>query len=142
MCKNIYVVGPFIPPGETKLCTTILDKEYSKINILMEDMRQTWVSDGCFIIMDGWTDIKHQPLINLIVTSTSGAYFLIVIDCLGKREDESFQFQILKDAIEKVGAANVVQVVIDSAQVCKSASLMVESTYRHFLNPVLCTCIE
>ena len=65
--------------------------------------------------MDGWTNIKYRPLINLIVTNTIGAYFLSVIDCSGKKKDASFQFQILKDAIEEVGASNVVQVVTDSA---------------------------
>ena len=132
MCKDIYAADPsFVPRGETKLHTTILDKEYSKVNILMEDMRQTWMSDGCSIIMDGWTDLKHRSLINLIVTSTAGAYFLRAVDYLGKKKDASFQFQILKDAIEEVGASNVVQVVIDSAWVCKSVGLIVESTYRH-----------
>ena len=54
MCKDIYVAGPsFVPLGETKLRTTILDKEYSKVNILVEDMRKIWMTEGCSIIMDG-----------------------------------------------------------------------------------------
>lgn len=81
MFKDVICAGPSsVPPGETKLHTTLLDKEYYKVTILMEDMRQTWMRDGCSIIMDGWTDIKHQPLINLIVTSTAGSYFLRVVD--------------------------------------------------------------
>jgi hypothetical protein len=37
----------------------------------------------------------------------------------------------LRDVIEEVEAANVVQVITDSTRVCKSAGLMVEGTYRH-----------
>ncbi|KAH9292010.1 hypothetical protein KI387_042802, partial [Taxus chinensis] len=113
---KITRAGPsYVPPGETKLRTTILDKNYSKINILMEKMKATWVTTGCNIIMDGWTNIRHHPLINIMVTCTEGPYFLKAIDCSGHVKDADFQFQILRDAIEEVGLENVVQVVMDAA---------------------------
>lgn len=83
----------------------------------MEDLRQTWITDGYSIITNGSTDIKHWPLISLIVTSSAGSYFLRAIDCTGKRKDAAFQFEILRKAIEEVGASNVVQVVTTSARV-------------------------
>lgn len=86
---------------------------------------------ACSIVMDGWTDCRCQPLINVIVTCPAGSYFLRAIDCSGRHKDADFQFSILRDAIEEVGAANVVQVITNSARVCKSAGLMVEGTYRH-----------
>lgn len=50
---KVIRAGPsYVPPGETKLRTTILDN-YSKINILTERMKDTWVTSGCNIIMDG-----------------------------------------------------------------------------------------
>ncbi|KAH9326223.1 hypothetical protein KI387_006401, partial [Taxus chinensis] len=64
-------------------------------------MKVTWVSHGCSIIMDGWTDIRHRPLINIIVSCKNGSYFLRAIDCSGKRKDAKFQYQILKDATEE-----------------------------------------
>jgi hypothetical protein len=89
--------GPsYVPPGETKLRTTILDKNYSKINLLMEKMKECWVKTGCNIVMDGWTDISHRPLINIMVTCTEGPYFLKVVDCSGHRKDADFQFEVLK----------------------------------------------
>ncbi|KAH9293455.1 hypothetical protein KI387_041340, partial [Taxus chinensis] len=132
MFKDVIVVGSsYVPPGEHKLRTSLLDKEYSKVSVVMEEMRQTWIRVGCSIIMDGWTDIKHRPLINIIVTCPVGPYFLRAIDCTGKRKDATFQFQILKDAIEEIGPSNVVQVVTDSARVCKLAGMMVEGAYKH-----------
>ncbi|KAH9289309.1 hypothetical protein KI387_033426, partial [Taxus chinensis] len=132
MFKDVIAAGSsYVPPGEHKLRTNLLDKEYSKVSVVMEEMRQTWIRVGCSIIMDGWTDIKHQPLINIIVTCPAGPYFLRAIDCTGKRKDATFQFQILKDAIEEIGPSNVVQVVTDSARVCKLAGMMVEGAYKH-----------
>jgi hypothetical protein len=107
--KDIATIGPsFIPHEDHKLYTTLLDKEYSKVNVLMEEMRQISMRTGCFIVMDGWTDIRHWPLINVIVTCPVVSYFFRVVDCLGTHKDADFQFSILRDAIEEVGAANVV----------------------------------
>lgn len=127
-CKDIYAAGPsFVPVGETKLRTFVLNKDYSKVVILMEDMRQTWM-----LYHHGWAD-RYQTLAThqSYCQFTTCSYFLIAIDCTGKRKDVPFQFQILKDAIEEVGPSNVVQVVTDSARVCNLAGVMVESTYRH-----------
>ncbi|KAH9329297.1 hypothetical protein KI387_001405 [Taxus chinensis] len=97
----------------------------------MEEMRSTWVSHGCSIIMDGWTDIRHHPLINIIVSCREGPYFLRAVDCSGKKKDAEFQFTILRDAIEEVGPANVVQVITDAAYVCRAAGKLVEAHYQH-----------
>jgi len=120
-----------VPLGEHKLRTTVLERHVSNINVQKEELRQTWVRLGCSIVMDGWTDIAKRPLINIIVTCRDGPFFLRAIDCSGKRKDASFQFELLRDAIEEVGPANVVQVVTDAAAVCRSAGLLVQSKYKH-----------
>jgi hypothetical protein len=87
MVKDIATVGPsFIPLGNHKLRTTLLDKKHSKFNVLMEEMRQTWMRTGCSIVMDGWTDIRHQPLINVIVTCPTSSYFLKSCRLFGETE--------------------------------------------------------
>jgi hypothetical protein len=84
MVQAIAKIGPsYVPPGEHKLRTTILDRQVSKINVQKERMRQTWLRFGCSIVMDGWTDIRKRPLINIIVTSSEGPFFLKVVDCSG-----------------------------------------------------------
>ena len=80
------------------------------------------MDSGCSIIMDGWMDISHRPLINIMVTCTKGPYFLKAVDCSGHRKDVDFQYHVLKDAIEEVGPQNVVQVVTNAAHVCKAAT--------------------
>jgi hypothetical protein len=75
MVKAIATIEPsYVPPGEHKLRTVILDRQVSNITLHKEQMRQTWVREGCSIVMDGWTDIAKRPLINIIVTCREGAF--------------------------------------------------------------------
>ena len=70
MVQSIAAIGTsYIPRGEHKLRTIVLERKVSKINVQKEQMRQTWARFGCSIVMDGWTDISKHPLINIIVTS-------------------------------------------------------------------------
>jgi hypothetical protein len=57
--------------------------------------------------------------------------FLRAKDCSGEVKDNTFIAGILISAIEQVGSANVVQVIIDNAPVCKAVGLIVESRYNH-----------
>ena len=140
MVHAIATAGPsYVLPGETKLRTSILEREVSKITMQKEVFKQTWVTFGCSIVMDGWTDIAKRPLINIIVTCRDGPYFLRAIDCSGKRKDATFQFELLRDAIEEVGPSNVVQVVIDAAAMCRSTGLLIQGRYKHiFGHLVVC----
>jgi len=132
MMKKVFAAGPsFQPPGYNKMRTTLLDRGVSKMQGVMEGLRKSWVEYGCSIVMDGWTNIQQRPLLNIIVTSPSGPYFLKAIDCSGKMKDAAFQYEVLKDAIEEIGPTNVVQVITDAAPVCRSAGLMIQSRYKH-----------
>ena len=81
--------------------------------------------------MDGWIDIQKCPLINIIVTSSEGPFFLKAVDCSGKHKDASFQFELLQETIENVGPDSVVHVVIDATTICKSIGLLIQSRYQH-----------
>lgn len=110
--EEVRLAGPsYVLPGETRLRTSILEKQYSRCSLMMQEMKATWVRSGCSIIMDGWTDIRQRPLINIMVSCSEGPYFLRAVDCSGKKKDAEFQFLLLKEAIEEVGSSNVVQVI-------------------------------
>ena len=68
MVQAIAASGPsYVPPGEHKLRTVVLDRQVSNITMQKENMRLIWVKKGCSIVMDWWTDIYKRPLINIIV---------------------------------------------------------------------------
>jgi hypothetical protein len=114
MVRKIIDVGPgYTPPGYNKMRTSLLDKRVTRVQGLMGDLKQSWILTGCSIVMDGWTDIQQRPLLNIIVTSSTGPYFLRAIDCIGKLKDATFMFEVLKDAIDEVGPSNAVHVIIE-----------------------------
>ena len=80
--------------------------------------------------MDGWTDCRNRQLINIIVSSMSGPYFLRAIDCSGQEKNTIFLKDQLCDAIAEVGPSNVVQVITDAAPVCKATETMVQKEYK------------
>lgn len=55
-------------------------------------------------------DIKYHTLINVMVTCIEGPYFLRNIVWLWHHKDMILYFHILKDALEKFGPHNVLQV--------------------------------
>ena len=57
--------------------------------------------------------------------------FLKAVDCEGQVKDGPFIANILIEAIEQVGARNVVQVITDNAKNCRAAGLLVEERYQH-----------
>ena len=97
----------------------------SIINVQKEQMKEVWVKLGCFIVIDGWTNITKRPLINMIVTCVGGPLFLRAIDCSGKCRDATFQFKLLSDAIKEVRPESVVHVVTDVTKLCKLTGLLV-----------------
>jgi hypothetical protein len=99
----------------------LLDKGVTRMQGLTGDLKQSWILTGCSIVMDGWTNIQQRPLLNIIVTSLAGPYFLRAIDCSGKLKDATFMFEVLKDAIDEVGPSNVVHVITDATLVCRAA---------------------
>eukprot|EP00253_Pinus_taeda_P035891 PITA_35891 len=118
-------------PGYENLRTVLVDKEKSRLERAMAPLKASWSVDGCSIVMDGWTDCRNRPLINIIVSSMSGPYFLRAIDCSGQEKNAMFLKDQLCDAIAEVGPSNVVQVIADAAPVCKAAGAMVQKEYKH-----------
>jgi len=113
--KKIIVVRPrYTPPGYNKMRTSLLDKGVTKLQGLMGDLKKSWLHLGCSIVMDGWTDIQQRPLLNIVVTSLAGPYFLRAIDCSGKLKDATFMFEVLKDAINEVGPSNIVHIITNA----------------------------
>ena len=118
-------------PSFERVRTTLLDDEVKLIDEQLKPIKDSWIETGVTIVSDGWKDAKNRPLINVLAVSPKGAMFLKAIDCEGKVKDGPFIANILIEAIEQVGARNVVQVITDNAKNCRAAGLLVEERYQH-----------
>ncbi|KAM0918640.1 hypothetical protein ACQ4PT_008727 [Festuca glaucescens] len=109
------------PPAYEKARTTLLDACKRKVETDLDPVRQTWYSHGVSIVSDGWTNMKNQPLINVMASNSCGSMFLYAEDFSGQEKTGEAIAEFLLQAIEEIGPANVLQVVTDNASNCKVA---------------------
>eukprot|EP01018_Ginkgo_biloba_P003363 Gb_02333 [translate_table: standard] len=106
------------PPCYEALRTTILHRSKERLTNKLQSIKETWKHIGCTIISDGWSDMKHRPLINVLVYSPQGVLFVKAVDTMDHKNTLEFIFKILEEAVLEVGEENVVQIVIDSSSNC------------------------
>ncbi|GBG84875.1 hypothetical protein CBR_g39337 [Chara braunii] len=109
-----------------------------RVVMRVEELRQEWPTIGCMLQLDGWTDRRQRPHINVMVSFPKGSIFWRSV-CMSRRnKGASAYYAILKRAIEEIGAEAVVGVVMDNAAICAAAGRMVEADHPHIFS-VPCT---
>ena len=124
--------GPkgYRPPSSEKLRTSLFDKEKAKI-------KDQWPIFEISIVSDGWSNIKNQPLINVMAISGGRAMFLNGIDCSGNEKSCLYIVDLLLKSIELVGIYNVIQVLTDNASACKHTEKIITKTYPHIFGLIV-----
>lgn len=84
---------------------------------------------GCALCADGYTDAASRPLLNNLIVTSKGALFFSAVDSTGKAKTAPYICEQLSLVIERIGVANVVCVITDSAANCKAAGALIELVY-------------
>ena len=63
---------------------------------------------------DGWTDQRTRTLLNFLVNCPRGTMFIESIDASSYSKDRNKMLNLLDNFVEKIGEANVIQVVTAS----------------------------
>ena len=129
--KSASQLPGYVPPGYNSLRTTLLQKEKSNIENLLEPIKKTWNEKGVSICSDGWSDAQRRPLINIMAASESGPMFFKAINYEGETKDNHFITNLLINTIQDIGPQKVVQVIIDNDVVCKAAGHIMEAKFQH-----------
>ncbi|KAL8548055.1 hypothetical protein ACS0TY_007387 [Phlomoides rotata] len=93
MCDMISRAGPgFKPPTyhEVRTC------------------RDEWKKVGCSLMVDGWTDKRQRTLINFLVNSPKGTFFLESVDASEYAKIGEKMVELIEGVINKIGGENVV----------------------------------
>ena len=122
------------PPSFHSLGTKLLTKVKGDLIDELKPVRDVWTTNGCTITSDGWSNTHNVLLLNILSVSIHGAYFLKSIDTSGFEKTGEYIAKHLIDAINEVGANNVVQVITDNGSNCKSARQKVEQTFPHIIS--------
>ena len=92
---------------------------------------------------DGWSDRRGRHLINFLVNSPEGTYFLESVDASSECQDARMIADLLEKRIVDVGVNNVVQVVTDNGANYKAAGkLLMERIPTLYWSPCACHCLD
>ncbi|KAL4587556.1 hypothetical protein LXL04_000428 [Taraxacum kok-saghyz] len=114
------------PPSSEKTRTVLLDECVRDVDKDLIPVKDTWYTQGVSIVSDGWSNVKHKPLLNVLAVNARGAVFLYAQDYSGVEKTGVEISKFLIGAIENVGSSNVLQVVTDNAANCKAAGREIE----------------
>ncbi|GBG90070.1 hypothetical protein CBR_g50163 [Chara braunii] len=117
-----------------KARTTRVEATKGRVTARVEELRRQWPSTVCMLQLDGWTDRRSRPHINVMVSFPKGAIFWRSV-CMSNRENGvTSYYEILKRAIKEVGPDAVVGIVMDNAAVCAAAGRMIEAEFPHIFS--------
>ena len=148
MVRAIAQVGPtesWTGLDYKKMRTTMLDEQKALIDKALVPVKSGWQEFGCTIISDGWADVRRRHIINILVSSCLGTYFLGAVDAgkAGEKITGEFIYGHIRQAILEVGPENVVQVVTDNASNCKAMGTMVEAEFPRIVwTPCAAHCLD
>ena len=102
------------PPSPHLLGEPLLQDAVKLTDTMREDHKHAWKHYGCTLMSDGWTDRRGRHLINFLVNSPEGTYFLESVDASSEIHDAFMLADLLGKKVEEIGKENVVQVVTDN----------------------------
>eukprot|EP00253_Pinus_taeda_P024452 PITA_24452 len=133
----------YVPLRSEVLRTTLLNKTKDKVTGKLAQIKESWKLIGCTILNDGWSNLCHRPLINVLVYSPQGVLFLKAVNATDRVKTSEFIFGILDEAIQEVGEKNVVHVITDNASNCVGAGKLIMEKYNHiYWTPCAAHCLD
>ena len=118
-------------PSFERARTTLLDECKMDLEKDLSSIKDTWYNQGVSIVSDGWTNTKHNSLINVIAQNSRGAMFMYAEDFSGVEKIGQVIAEFIRKAIDEVGPSNVFQAVTNNASNYKAVGKEIEKVHRH-----------
>ncbi|GBG82139.1 hypothetical protein CBR_g34420 [Chara braunii] len=119
----------FIPTKYDTQRTKRLDMSRSWVEEGVLRQQRSWARTGCMLQLDGWTDIRGRPHLNVMVSFPTRVLFWKSHCVSSKEKGAATYFDILYESIHEVGEKSVVGVIMDNVAVCARAGRFVNDTY-------------
>ncbi|XP_066381394.1 uncharacterized protein, partial [Miscanthus floridulus] len=98
---------------------------------------------GCTLMSDSWTDKRGRHLINFLVNSPAGTYFLESVDASSEVHDAFMLADLLEAKIEEIREDKVVQVITDNGANYKAAGrILMERISTLYWSPCAAHCLD
>ncbi|XP_031091572.1 uncharacterized protein LOC115996475 [Ipomoea triloba] len=144
MIESIGQMGSgWKPPSSHELRVPLFEKARKETNKLKEKHQLAWKQYGCTLMLDGWTTRRNRYLINFLVNSPKGTFFLETVDASSESQDATMLAALLEKKIEGIGKDNVVQIVTDNGANYKAAGRLLEERIPTlFWTPCATHCLD
>ncbi|RLM69691.1 uncharacterized protein C2845_PM17G09330 [Panicum miliaceum] len=131
------------PPTYHELREPLLEKVVKETDDLRKKYEDAWKQYGCTLMSDGWTDRRGHHLINFLVNSLEGTFFLESVDASSEVHDQVMLTDLLEKKIMDIGVDKVVQAVIDNGANYKAAGkLLMERFPTLYWAPCAAHCLD
>ncbi|XP_006300772.2 uncharacterized protein LOC17895341 [Capsella rubella] len=144
MLDAIAKCGPaFFAPSPLSLKTEWLDRVKSEISLQLKDSEKEWVTTGCTIIAEAWTDNKSRALINFSVSSPSRIFFHKSVDASSYFKNTKCLADLFDSVIQDIGQEHIVQIIMDNSFSYTGISNHILQNYGSiFVSPCASQCLS
>jgi hypothetical protein len=111
----------YVPPSIHEVKEPLLAECVKDVTNLRAHHELAWKTYGCTLMSDGWTDRRGHHLINFLVNSPEGTYFLEYVDASSEARRATMLDDLLEKRIDNIGIDKVVQVLTDNGANYKAA---------------------
>ena len=133
----------YVPPSPHLLREPLLNYAMKLTSNVREEHEQAWKQYGCTLMSDGWTDRRDQHLINFLVNSPKGTYFIESVDASAEVHDAFMLADLLGKKIDEIGKEKVVQVITDNGANYKAIGrILMERIPTLFWSPCVAHCLD
>ncbi|CAD6258159.1 unnamed protein product [Miscanthus lutarioriparius] len=131
------------PPTNQQLGEPLLQECVKVTSAMRKDHEQAWKQYGCTLMSDGWTDMRVRHLINFLVNSPEGMYFLESVDASSQVHSATMLTDLLQEKIKDIGKDNVVQVVTNNgANYNVAGKILMDRIPTLFWSPCAAHCLD
>ena len=140
---NAQFGSGYKPPSPYQLGQPLLKDVVKFTSTMREEHERAWKHYGCTLMSDGWSDRRGRHLINFLVNSPEGTYFLESVDASSEVHDAFMLADLLGKKIEEIGKEKVVQVITDNGANYKAAGrILMERFPSLFWSPCAAHCLD
>ncbi|XP_022738400.1 uncharacterized protein LOC111291085 isoform X2 [Durio zibethinus] len=133
----------FTGPSAETLKTTWLERIKSEVSLQSKDTEKEWITTGCTIIADTWTDNKSRALINFLVSSPSRTFFHKSVDASSYFKNTKCLADLFDSVIQEFGPESVVQIIMDTSFNYTGISNHILQNYGTiFVSPCASQCLN
>jgi hypothetical protein len=132
----------YVPPSIHEVKEPLLAESVKNVTNLRTHHELAWKTYGCTLMPDGWADRRGHQLINFLVNSPEGTYYLESVDASSEAHSATMLVDLLEKRIDNIGRDKVIQVVKDNGPNYKVAGKILDRIPTLFWSPCAAHCLD